>query len=208
MCTCGDPNPHRIARRETFDGARVVLWDNGAVTSDSPGGFAIPGVPIARPRTPEARELALTAGWLFMGECEIFERDELPALYAACRFVADRGGLPGDVRARVRQMQRAKISPVWTVTATDRDGRPTAREWRLPRLRWPGLAVIDRMSGDRYEVVSVERVTALGRDGHVVTDEIGATTGIRFATLDALAEHLHSIPRPRLIWRHGPARVE
>jgi hypothetical protein len=180
-CGCGEQRSHIVARRHTADGVFVALWDDGALTGAL--AHALPGVRLARPRSRAGARAALAAGWLFVGEVEIHDAAELPALYDACRRVAERGGRPGDVRARLAALERPKITPIWTVLATDRNGRPTERVWRLPRLRWPGLAVWDRMHGERYEL---NQCIDRRRD-------VFAPTGIRFATLAELAAHLDTI---------------
>ena len=93
------------------------------------------------------------------------------------------------MRARLRQLATPTIRPTWDVVSADRDGRPTERVWRLPRLRWPGLAVFDFPNrAERYEVFNVHR-----GDRRAPSD-YATTTGCRFATLADLAAHLHSIP--------------
>jgi hypothetical protein len=147
-CSCGELECHVIARRTTFDGKHVCLWSDGSLTWAF--GHAIKG--SAFPRTAEQTERALRAGWLVIGEVEIHNADDVSDLVAAARFVAERSGLPGDVRARLAAMREPKgPAPVWNVLASDRDGRPTLRVWRLPRLGWPGLAVWHERG--RYEVM-------------------------------------------------------
>jgi hypothetical protein len=175
-------NAEQVARRTTADGVGVVLWSDGAVSGRL--GCKLPGVPVAAPRTDEGRRLALAAGWLFMGEVEIYDLDETPALYSACRWAAERNGLPGDVRARMAALAAPAVRPSWEVVRTDRDGRPTTRVWRLPRVRWPGLAVWDHVSvgasGGRYELMAVDR------------QDVCTPTGLRFSRLADLAAHLHT----------------
>lgn len=153
ICTCGEPESHVIAKRRTADNIAVLLWSDGAVT----GRFGdLPDVTRVRPRTREATNAALRAGWLLMGEVEIHNLSEVPALYGACRWTAERDGLPGTVRARLTEMRRPSLTPVWTVEMTDRDGKPTSRYWRLPRLVSPGTVLWDHVSvgaaGGRYEI--------------------------------------------------------
>ncbi len=179
-CSCGHDHAHQIAKRLTADGIAVILWSNGPVTGRM--GFALDGVPVARPATEEARAVALAAGWLLLGEVALYDYADLGALYAACRWTAERGGGPGAVRARLAALAAPAVRPVWEVYQTDRDGRPTVRVWLLPRVRWPGLAVWDHVSvgarGARYELFHVDR------------DGVGTTTGLRFARLADLARHL------------------
>lgn len=98
-CSCGNTaqhRPHVIAERRPADGGCLCLWSDGAITQHL--GLAFPGVPVARPRTPVAARAALAAGWLVMGEVELYDASEIPALYAAAKRIAARGGLPGDLR--------------------------------------------------------------------------------------------------------------
>ena len=138
-CSCGESKPHRIAARRTADDRPVELWSTGTVTGAM--GFGLDGVLFARPRSPESREVALTAGWLLMGEVECYDRDELPALYAACRKVAAKGGRPGDVRAAMAVEAAPRIPIRWEVLQADRDGKATCRVGHLPRLMFAGTAI-------------------------------------------------------------------
>ena len=145
--------PYAIAKRKTADDRTVVLWSTGAVTGAL--GFPLAGVPVARPKTADALARELTAGWLMMGEVELYDGDELGTLHEACRHVAARGGTPGDVRARANRTMLPSLR--WSIVSADRDGKPTERVAMLPRLRWPGLAVFDfcgsvGSSRGRYQV--------------------------------------------------------
>lgn len=184
-CTCGTIEAHITSRRMTADGIGVVCWSDGAITGRF--GNAFPGVPVVRPRTAAAVGLARRAGNLFMGEVEIYDTSDLSALYRACRWAAERDGLPGTVRARFAQLQRPALTPTWTVESTDRDGRPTSRYWRLPRLLSPGTVVWDHVSvgasGGRYEI----HRTVRGSHG-----ETCVPTGIRFNTLDEVSSFILS----------------
>lgn len=180
-CSCGNGAVHVVARRATFDGIGVELHSDGAVTGRL--GSGIDGVPVARPRTATSRDLALRAGWLFVGECEVHNYTDLGALYEACRFVAARNGLPGDVRKRFHA-ERALV-PAWTATATDRDGTPTERQWRLPRVLGRNLGVIDHVNHGargRYEVVTIDPQDR----------ETCHATGFSFRTLAELSAHLRA----------------
>lgn len=171
-CTCGDAEPHTISRRVTADGYHVLLHDQGGITGAM--GYTIRGVPYSRPRTAEGVALALRAGRLFMGEVCLYDIAELPALYAAARKVAARYGLPGDLRAEMARGREPHILLQWQVMHTDRDGKPTVRIARLPRLRWPGTYVWHE-SG-RYEVM--RQLGAL----RSAADAALTTTGFAFAT--------------------------
>lgn len=175
-CSCGNTCDHVVARRTTFDGIHVQMHSDGAIVGRM--GFKLEGVPVASPRTAEARGASIRAGWLFMGEVEAYDHDDLGALYEACRWAAARDGLPGTVRARLARPRR--IAPVWTVVVADRDGHATSRYWRLPRMISPGTVLWDHVSvgasGGRYEI---HRVTP--GSGQLTCEP----TGIRFRTIDA-----------------------
>jgi hypothetical protein len=132
-------------RRRTADGIDVCLWDDGGLSGWF--GHALPGVRLRRPRTAKARHDALRAGRLLLGDVCMYDVDELGDLYAAAERAKD--GLPGTMRRiyRERLDQRYALRLTWTVTSTDREGRPTERVARLPRLRWPDLVVWDFCGG-------------------------------------------------------------
>lgn len=50
-CSCGNPTPHVIARRTTFDGREVCLWSDGDLTQLL--GIRIPG--LGMPRSENSR---------------------------------------------------------------------------------------------------------------------------------------------------------
>ena len=189
-CTCGNTAPHRVAWRRTADGVHVELWHDGALTGA--GGLALPGVPIARPRTEEARRRTLAAGWLVVGElarpseapdAALYDAADLPGLYAAARRLVarDLGATPGELRAAFAEAEeRAALArfPVrWEYVA------PDCRVGHLPRIRWPGLAVWHERGV--YEVM-VERRGGSG----VHTSTALHPTGFRFTTLRDLVRHL------------------
>jgi hypothetical protein len=70
-----------IAKRTTIDGHGVYLWPDGALT----WGFGVYVRGSARPRTEAQIEAARDAGWLVLGEVEIYKDDEVPALISAAR---------------------------------------------------------------------------------------------------------------------------
>lgn len=178
--------------RATADGLTVELWSDGPVTGAV--GLGLPGIPMRRPRTPEALRVALKAGRLFLGEVCIHDRADLADLYAAAEWAAKRGGLPGAMRARMRAARERAYLPklAWVVQSADRDGRPTSRFAMLPRLLYPGRAVFDhcghgRAGGvKRYELVDVAR----NRYGHLVA----SADGFSFANLAELWAFLRSEP--------------
>jgi hypothetical protein len=192
-CTCGCVEPHVVMSRTTADGLIVELWSDGPVTGAV--GLGLQGIPMRRPRTPEALRVALKAGRLLLGEVCIHDRGDLADLYAAAEWAAKRDGLPGTMRARVRAVREREPKPLlpkltWVVQSADRNGRPTSRFAMLPRLLYPGRAVFDhcgygRAGGiRRYELVNVVR------DRH--GDLIASTTGISFANLAELWAFLRS----------------
>lgn len=183
MCSCGDPTAHTIARRVTADGIGVLLWDDGGVSGVL--GYRLQGVPMRRPRNAESHSLALRAGRLFMDELCLWKANELGMLYAACESVAKRSGTPGDVRAEVQRRQEPVLRPEWVTLSADRDGRPTERVWRLPRLRWPGTVVWDHVSHPRGRY---ELAREIQRSGTFTT------SGIHFARLRDLCAHLLTEP--------------
>lgn len=184
MCTCGEPSPHVIMYRTTADGFHVLCWDDGAITGAL--GAGLTGVPVARPRTPEAIDRTRTIGRLFMGEVCIHDLADLPELHRACVRAAALDRMPGTVRRIIRERRELAGLPrlVWTVQHADRDGRPTERFCRLPRLRWPGLVVFDFCGGPgssrgRYQLWRDDK-----RDGCCIP------TGFSFARLSDLWAHL------------------
>lgn len=172
------PKDEIIARRQTADGKEVALWSDGSLTWGRWN--VIKGSPQAR--TPAQIEQALQAGWLVIGEIELYDSNEVPRLIEVARKIARRGGDPGDVRAEFAKS--APLRPQWTVQEADRDGRPRVRVWRLPRLSHPGLAIWDETRGSR------------GRGRYQVMREIGRSsgtyepTGIQFHDLASLQKHL------------------
>jgi hypothetical protein len=169
-----------IAKRQTAQGTTVRLWPDGSLTWGM--GHYIEGSPHAR--TPKQIEKALEAGWLVLGEVEIYDDAEVPDLIRAARWTADRDGLPGTLRKRLHE--RTPMRPVWTVIEADRDGRPLVRAWVLPRIAWTGLAVWN----DRgtYSVW-----TQIGRTGTY------RPTGVEFSNLKDLTKYLDEVreDRPR-----------
>jgi len=180
-CSCGEIDLHTIAKRATADGISVEMWSDGAITGRY--GYGLPGVPVVRPRTEAAVEAALRAGRAFMDDVSIYSLREIAHLYATCRAQT----APGAARARALRAQRPTLTPIWTITAVDRDGAPTERVWRLPRLLWPELAVWDHVNHGRRGRYEVAR--AMGRDRGRDTY---VTTGFSFRTLAELTQHLYS----------------
>lgn len=187
MCTCGETKPHIIATRTDLDGLAVDMWDDGSITGAL--GIGIKGVPIRRPKTAEQIEKTRRIGRLFIGEVCIHYRAELPEVYAAAERAAKIDGLPGTLRRIYRERAARAAIPhfIWTVQHADRDGKPTERTCRLPRLWWPGYVVFDFCGGPG----SARGRYVLMLDRH--RDGVCEQTGFAFATLSDLYAHLDSI---------------
>jgi hypothetical protein len=138
-CSCGATGDHVVAERESADGKYLVLWSSGELTQR--GGVGFPGVPVARSRDAAQVRVALEAGRLVLGEASLWDAAEIPALYAAARRVAARGGSPGDLRAAMDARDVPRIPIRWEVLSTDNRGDMTSRVGHLPRLMWPGVSI-------------------------------------------------------------------
>ena len=136
-----------IAKRTTFDGHRLYLHADGAITG--PLGAKVPGAWF-RP-TEAQRERALDAGWLAFGEVEVTDLADIPCLLRAARHVVDQcdDKSPGKLRQVFSDRRaRAAFTPAWTTISANAQGEVTERVWRLPRLgKWSGIAVFDSMNG-------------------------------------------------------------
>jgi hypothetical protein len=181
-CSCGEIAPHTVMRRTTADGIAIDIWHDGAITGRL--GRALPGVPITRPRTERAIDLARATASLVASEVEIHDAAELPRLYACARRVAAQGGSPGDLRAAFVDDETPAIRFTWDVYAADRDGTPTVRVARLDRVRWPGLVVWHERG--RYELLALRRGFALGARSRETLE----ATGISFVSQRELIVHL------------------
>lgn len=188
QCSCGGGEPHIIARRTTADGIGVEFWHDGAITGRT--GLALPGVPIVRPRTADATDLALRSASLVSGDVELYDLSDLPRLYMCARRAAARFGSPGDMRAEFAKADVPKIRIVWSVYSTDRAGDPTVRFARLDRIRWPGIVLWHERG---YYEVAIERMgIATGARSRLACE----STGVRFRTQRELSEYLASVARP------------
>lgn len=174
------PKPEIIARRRTSDGKSVLLWNDGTLTWGMYD--AIKRSP--RAHTDEQIREALNAGWLVMGEIESYAAAEVPRLIEAARKVARRGGVVGDLRREFAK--DSPLRPHWVVQETDREGRPTIRVWRLPRMSHPGVVIWDEVRGShgaRYRVMT--EIMERGRGSGTLVD-----TGVRFKDLTSLSKYL------------------
>lgn len=187
-CSCGETTPHVIAKRETADGIAVQIWHDGAITGRF--GRALPGVPVARPRSDDGLSLARRIASLFSDAVSLYDAVELPQLYACAKRVAQHGGTSCGVVSAFNATDRPTLRLAWDVYATDRDGTPTVRVSRLDRIRWPGLVVWHERG--RYELLALSNGLApFWRSREALTD-----TGLVFATQRDLRDHLFSIARP------------
>lgn len=190
-CTCGETKPHIVARRATFDGDHVYLWDDGALTW-ALGRFIEGGM---HPRTDEQSVKALKVGRLVLGDVCLYDAEEVSELIAAARWAADRDGLPGTMRSRFGSLRRQarRPTPVWTVLSADRSGRPTERAWIFSRLSpWYGHAIWDmQTSVGRYHIYN--RVL-----GGRAADSTYEASGHVFRNLDGLFAWLEANPPVRL----------
>lgn len=169
--------PEVIATRETAEGHSIKLWSDGSLTWTM--NQYVAGSP--RARTPKNVELALRAGWLVLGDVELYNDSEVPSLVEAARWAAESGLGPGEVRERAGKILSSApvLHPTWTVLEADRDGFPTVRVWRLPRIRWPGLAVW--LERGTYTICR-----QLGRS------DTYESTGFAFTNLADVSTFLHS----------------
>ena len=180
LCSCGNTQTHIAATRQTFDGIGVAMWSDGALTGCL--GARLLDVPVARPKTNEARSLATRIGRLFLGEVCLYSANELGPLYKACRWAAERDGLPGTVRSRLKALNAPRFVPSWTVVETDRDGKVRERYWRLPRLLAAGTVIWDFANqSDRYQIM----YSLPGSHGESLSP-----SGIKFKTLNEVSKFI------------------
>lgn len=191
VCSCGESAPHVIAKRETADGIGVWIWHDGAITGRH--GRAIPGVPVARPRTAKSLDLARIAAYLISGDVEMYDTAELPRLYACARKVAARGGSRCDMSKALAEGDQPAVRFSWCVYATDRTGAATVRVARLDRIRWPGLAVWHE-SGRYLLMACVQRSAPGARSAEVLEP-----TGFAFGSQRELSEHLLTVQPSALL---------
>jgi len=184
-CPCGEAHPHEIARRHTADGISVHLESDGKVLGLF--GRSLNGVPVRRPRTPESHRHAVKAGRLFMEWVGLYSAAELGVLYADACEAARQGTTIREARRTREALPPPAPALTWTTVRADRDGKPTERHARLPRLLWPDLAVADYCGGSgskRGRYVLLRRDNA---DGREVWREVNA-----FRNLDALWSFVRS----------------
>lgn len=179
----GGAGPRKVAWGKTADGVKVVLWDDGSITGAM--GYELKGFRMVRPRT--KRGVAVQAGTMFLDDLSLYDLSELGDAYKAYRWAAEKGKTHGEARAKFsgkgERAAKGKLIPDWHVVSADRDGRPKERVWRLPRIRWPGLAVWDhggKWAGgrERYELMNVDR------------GGTAKTTGVTFRNMQELEKHL------------------
>ncbi len=161
-------------------------------------GETVPGLPKRKAREAEAQRRQLQIGHLFLGEVELYEEAELASAYAAARKAVEAGnGLPGELRkffaAAMEAKPRALFRLEWIVVATDNQTRPVERQAKLPRLRWPDLAVFDfcgRAGSGRGRYQVMRRINGTGGTDSYVP------SGFAFRTVRDLRAYLDSEPAP------------
>lgn len=90
-CSCGETSDHIIMRRRSADNVSVVAWSSGEVGS--------------RFQLSHRGKLASEVVSAVMGEVEIFDFRELPALIRAARELHRQGRLnPGALRSRAAKL--------------------------------------------------------------------------------------------------------
>jgi hypothetical protein len=188
-CSCSDPHPHPIATRRTYDNRLVELdsdgarWVNGQRTPDLGAG------PV---RSADALDRARAVGWLVMSNACILEAAEVSDLYLRGRALPRAPGTMRDLQAALEPKRTAPVLLVWTVLSADSRGKPTERQARLPRMKWPGLVLFDFCGGPgsargRYRLF---RQLPTPRNGaHDVACE---DTGFAFRRLADLWKHLEA----------------
>ena len=72
----------QMARRTTADGKSVILWSDGTLTSGM--GWHIKGSSHTA-RSAYERKKNIEAGWLLMGDVELYDYAEVPKLVNAAR---------------------------------------------------------------------------------------------------------------------------
>lgn len=181
-CTCGEAHPHVVMERRTEDGKLIELSSDGAMAVTWARSY------IAGPmRTAEGQERALKVGRAILSWAETMPEDEIADLYRRGRKLDPAPDSLADLRKRLEGAAKLPLL-AWRVTGADRQGRPTERHARLPRLRWPGMWVLDTCGGPgssrgRYHLLAVVGANAAG-------DVTLSATGLEFRTLAALWAHL------------------
>lgn len=72
----------QMSRRVTADGKSVVLWSDGTITSGM--GWHIRGSSRAA-RSAYERKKNIEAGWLLMGDVDLYDYAEVPKLFDAAK---------------------------------------------------------------------------------------------------------------------------
>ena len=179
-CSCGETAPHVIARRRTSDDIAVEIWHDGAITGRL--GRALPGVPIARPRTTKAVDRAHRVAQILTDEVSLYDLAEVPRLYECARRVVANGGGRRELLAAY-----APIGLNWEIYQTDRDGKPTVRVARLDEIR---LAVWHECS-----VYTLFEIRRTGFPGCAHMEDVLFPTGLKFTTQTALRDYLSTVQR-------------
>lgn len=185
-CSCGEPHPHTIATRRSFDNVRVDLDSDGAIWINGQRTSTTGAAPV---RTDAALARCRQVGRLVLDNACILTAAEVTDLYRRGRALAKPPESMRDLEAALAPKAPAPITLIWTVLSADRDGNATERVCSLPRMRWPGLVVFDfcggpGSSGGRYRLFRRIPNRAGERDAAV------ADTGWAFRRLADLWAHL------------------
>jgi hypothetical protein len=167
-----------VAKGATADGHHLYLWPDGALTWAL--GQYVKG--SAHPRTPDAREQALRAGFLVLGDAAIYDDAEVPDLVEAARWAARTGATPAAMRKRIARRTRKEPRPHWVTQSADRDGKPTTQVWRPNRLRFPGMVIYRER-----QVYSIWYERPVG-------SSTAFPSGVEFRTLREVLDHLDAYP--------------
>jgi len=185
-CPCGDPHPHTIATRRTYDNVRVDLDSDGTLWIGNQRTSTSGAAPV---RTDAALERARKVGRLLMDNACILEAAEVTDLYRRGRALST---VPETLRELRAALDRPPVRTlVWTVLSADRDGTPTERVCSLPRMFWPGMVVFDfcggpGSAGGRYRVF--RRIPNRGGERDAAVED----TGFAFRRLAELWGYLDS----------------
>lgn len=105
-CTCGCTTPHEIARRQTTNGVTIVLWSNGCVSD-------ILGINVwsQQARSADQHATHMEAGWLLMGEVEMYNSTDVQQLVKHTRHAVRQQRQPKVAYLRRAMAGRTEPSP-------------------------------------------------------------------------------------------------
>lgn len=81
LCSCGCAEPHVVMRRETADGARLAIWNDGALTHANALGTYVRG--LGEPRSNWSRHARRRAVMLVADDLAVFDLAEIPVVVKA-----------------------------------------------------------------------------------------------------------------------------